>query len=44
MQLLSFFPSLDKDYYKVFPERKPKEEPKGEDYVYEVGEDGFDIS
>lgn len=37
----------DKDYYKVFPEKKPKKEKqkkKDEDQIYEAGADGFDIS
>ena len=33
----------EKDYLKVFPENKPKEE-NDEDKIYEAGEDGFDIS
>jgi hypothetical protein len=38
---------LEDDYYKVFPERKKeqkKQEDDGEEQVYEVGADGFDIS
>jgi hypothetical protein len=34
----------EKDYFKVFPERKAKEEEKEEDHIYEVGDDGVDIS
>ena len=30
--------NLEKDYYKVFPDEMP------DDYVFEAGEDGFDIS
>jgi hypothetical protein len=38
---------LEDDYYKVFPERKKKQkkqEVNGEEEVYEVGSNGFDIS
>jgi hypothetical protein len=38
---------LEDDYYIVFPERKKehkKKEDSGEEQVYEVGTDGFDIS
>jgi hypothetical protein len=34
----------EKDYYKVFPKKKTKKEEKEEDRIYEVGEDGVDIS
>ena len=40
-----FSSSTEKDYYKVFPERKKaKVEKRGDDHVYEVGADGVDIS
>jgi hypothetical protein len=38
---------LEDDYYKVFPERKKEQKKKvddGKEEVYEVGNDGFDIS
>jgi hypothetical protein len=38
---------LEDDYYIVFPERKKEQKKKldgGEEEVYEVGADGFDIS
>ncbi|CAJ1932382.1 unnamed protein product [Cylindrotheca closterium] len=35
---------INKDYYKVFPDRKPKKKPKDKDHVYEVDGGAFDIS
>jgi hypothetical protein len=35
---------IDKDYFKVFPERKPKRESKGEDHIYETIDGSIDIS
>lgn len=43
---VNYAQNIDKDYYKVFPDRKTKkgEGKREEDHIYEVGEDGFDIS
>mmetsp|Transcript_4029 Transcript_4029/g.5292 ORF Transcript_4029/g.5292 Transcript_4029/m.5292 type:complete len:135 (-) Transcript_4029:375-779(-) len=35
---------FEKDYYKVFPKKEEKKEEKEEDRIYEVGDDGVDIS
>ncbi|KAL3931069.1 MAG: hypothetical protein SGBAC_011474 [Bacillariaceae sp.] len=35
---------INKDYYKVFPDRRPKKKPKDKDHVYETDGGGFDIS
>jgi len=35
---------INKDYYKVFPDRKPKKKPKDEDHVYEIDGGAFDVS